>query len=63
MLLGPQAKRNHLDVTFYVEEAGRVKFGLSAHAGRQSGDAVCIYAWKCFIIVVTSMYIVYDKCS
>lgn len=36
---GPQAKRNHLDVTFYVEEAGRVKLGMSAHAGRQSGDA------------------------
>ena len=39
--LGPGAKRNHLDVTFYVREKGRMHLGVSAHAGTQSGDAVC----------------------
>ena len=53
--LGPGAKRNHLDVTFYVREKGRMHLGVSAHAGTQSGDAVCI----CILI---STYITRSHC-
>lgn len=44
--LGPKAKRNHLDVTFFVREKGRINLGVSAHAGAQSGDAVCICVYR-----------------
>ena len=42
LLIGPQAKKDHVDVTFHVREKGRMHLGLSAHAGAQSGDAVCM---------------------
>jgi len=38
--VGPGAKKGQLDVTFFVEEKGRLNLGVSAHAGTQSGDAV-----------------------
>ena len=46
-VLGPGAKHNHLDVTFYVREKGRMHLGVSAHAGTQSGDAVSKCILKC----------------